>query len=241
MIHDVDESLRALIRKDVLNGSGVEIAFDAPTKDWAARRNQPTLDVYLYQIQEDVKQREVSYVSVRDDTGRVTERRPPARRFKLSYMLTAWTQRPEDEHRLLSAALGCLIRYDQLPKEMLAGALADQPDPVTLSIGLPLPPDRSLNDVWSALGGELKPALDLVVAAPFVTGRVEAAGPPVLEEPRIRIAQEAGGKKRTRPVQSPAASPWEIGDPVAAEAVTAGSTETPGRTVRVRELPRPAG
>lgn len=240
MIHDVDESLRALIRKDVLNGSGVEIAFDAPTKEWAARRNQPTLDVYLYQIQEDVKQREVSYVPVRDDTGRVTERRPPARRFKLSYMVTAWTQRPEDEHRLLSAALGCLMRYDQLPKELLAGALTDQPDPVSLSIGLPLPPDRSLNDVWSALGGELKPALDLVVTAPFVTGRVEAAGPPVLEGPRIRIAQERA-RKRSRPERPPAATRWDVGEPVAAEAVIAGSTETPGRTVRVRELPRPAG
>ena len=29
--------------------------------------------------------------------------------FKLSYLVTAWTQRPEDEHRLLSALLGALI------------------------------------------------------------------------------------------------------------------------------------
>ena len=32
---------------------------------------------------------------------------------------------------------------------------------------MPPPEDRALSDVWSALGGELKPSLDLVVIAPF--------------------------------------------------------------------------
>ena len=50
MIHDVDESLRALVARDALNGSGVEVAFDAPTKDWVARRNAPVVNLYLYDI-----------------------------------------------------------------------------------------------------------------------------------------------------------------------------------------------
>jgi len=33
--------------------------------------------------------------------------------------------------------------------------------------------------VWSALGGELKPSLDLVLAVPFDTRWSEMAGPPV--------------------------------------------------------------
>ena len=45
-----------------------------------------------------------------------------------------------------------------------------------LSIALPPPEDRSLADVWSALGGELKPSLDLVISAPFDTARVAARG-----------------------------------------------------------------
>ena len=56
-----------------------------------------------------------------------------------------------------------------------------------VSIALPPPKDRSLADVWSALGGELKPSLDLVVTAPFDSQRQIEAGPPVLEEPRIEV------------------------------------------------------
>ena len=78
MIQDVDESLRVLVRRDALNGGDVDIAFDAPTRDWSARRNTPTLDLYLYDIREDLVRREVMWDEVRDERGRVTVRRPPA-------------------------------------------------------------------------------------------------------------------------------------------------------------------
>jgi hypothetical protein len=43
--------------------------------------------------------------------------------------------------------------------------------------------------VWSALGGELKPSLDLVVTAPVDVARAIPAGPPVLEEPKFVVAR----------------------------------------------------
>src|SRR5438132_7414846 len=181
MIQDVDESLRALVKRDALNGTRADIAFDAPTKEWSSRRNTPTVDLYLYDIREDVERREVMWEDVKDDKGRVTERRPPPRRFKLSYLVTAWTQRPEDEHRLLSAVLSCFLPLESLPGDVLRGEVADQPDPLRVTIGLPLPADRAISDVWSALGGELKASLDLIVTAPFDTRRHRPVGPPVLE------------------------------------------------------------
>ena len=39
MIHDVDQLLEKLVKKDALNGSSVELVFEAPTKDWVARRS----------------------------------------------------------------------------------------------------------------------------------------------------------------------------------------------------------
>src|SRR6185369_15628726 len=36
MIHEVDELLEKLVKRDALNGSQVELVFDAPTKDWVA-------------------------------------------------------------------------------------------------------------------------------------------------------------------------------------------------------------
>jgi hypothetical protein len=179
MIHDVDESLRVLVRRDALNGADVDIAFDAPTREWASRRNSPTVDLYLYDIREDLQRRTVAWDPVREPDGKVNWRKPPPRQYKLSYLVTAWTQRPEDEHRLLSAVLYCFLRHERLPQDVLSGTMAGIQLPVLSTIALPPPPDRSLSDVWSALGGELKPSLDLVINAPFDVDRQEQAGPPV--------------------------------------------------------------
>lgn len=204
MIHDVDESLRALIRRAVASGSGVDISFEAPSREWSAKRTTPTINCYLYDIREDLTRRDVFYEEVRNGTGMVIERRQPPRRFKLSYLLSVWTQRTEDEHRLLSSLLGTFLQADVLPDDVLVGSLVDAGKPVIVSVALPPGEDRSISDVWSALGGELKPSLDLVVVAPFDVGRSLPAGPPVIEEPRISVArpdasaEPAGGGRRGR-------------------------------------------
>jgi hypothetical protein len=167
VIHEVDDALRRLIKEQALRGADVEIAFDAPTREWAARRNAPTIDVYLYDIREDVRRKERGLVNVRDEDGKVVSRREPPRFVKLSYLVTAWTQRAEDEHRLLSALLVGCMRHESLPAELLSGSLAALGLPVPMTIAQPPPEDRAFADVWTALGGELKPSLDVVVSTPF--------------------------------------------------------------------------
>ena len=248
VIHDVDESLRRLLRRDALNGSDVEVAFDAPTKEWAAARNAPSVDVYLYDIRENLRRRDVMYEEVRDEDGRVLARRPPPRRFDLSYLLTAWTQRPEDEHRLLAACLGCFLRYEVLPEDVLAGALADQDRPAHVHIALPPAEDRNISDVWSALGGELKPSLDLVVTAPFVTGRSVDVGAPVLEGPLLRV-RAAGVGEDARAAGARGPGPGATGRPargparqkVVAEELVQGARDDdrPGRNFWLKQLESP--
>src|SRR3954447_21275269 len=109
MISVVDDALREIVRTQALNGSDVEVVFDAPTKDWAARRNAPTVNLYLYDIREDLRRRERGFVETRNDQGIIVTRSPGPRFFKLSYLVTAWTQRPEDEHRLLDGLLRALL------------------------------------------------------------------------------------------------------------------------------------
>lgn len=181
MIQEIDQAIEAVIRQEALQGTSVEVVFDAPTKDWAARRSGPTLDVYLYDIREDVSRRNVGFREVRDGSGKVTGRAQPLRHYKLSYLLTAWTQRPEDEHRLLSVILTGFLQWNALPPYSLSGSLAEQPLPINFTIGEPPSHERAISDIWSALGGELKPSIDLVVTAPLDTRMVVAAGPPVLE------------------------------------------------------------
>ena len=202
MFYEVDEALRALVRAEVAGPAEVEVAFDAPTREWAARRNSPTINLYLYDIREDLRRRERGLINTYDDNGAVVDRRQPPRHFKVTYLITAWTQRPEDEHRLLSSLLYAFLRNETLPAELLSGRLAELELPVELSVALPPPEDRSFADVWSALGGELKPSLDVVVTAPADGGRRFPAGPPVEEGLAVGLGDgvRRDPPRRRRPV-----------------------------------------
>src|SRR5689334_21465 len=167
MINEVDESLRNLVNAEVINGADVDVLFDAPTRDWAGRRNTPTIDLYLYDIREDLRRRETGMIEVRDEQGLVVERRPPPRYFKLAYLITAWTQRPEDEHRLLSAILACFLRHDIMPDAALTPLLRELETPLQVMIAYPPPENRQVSDVWTSLGGDLKPSIDLVITIPL--------------------------------------------------------------------------
>jgi hypothetical protein len=168
MIHEVDEALRTLIADRALAGANVEVAFEAPSRDWAARRTAPTINSYLYDIREDTSRRERGPHFVREN-GEITGRRQPPRFYRLSYLVTAWTKLPQDEHRLLAVVLSGLLRNEILPAEALpsGGLLASAGMQIPVTVALPPPEARSIADIWSALGGDLKPSLDVVVTAPF--------------------------------------------------------------------------
>lgn len=185
MIPEIDEALRSLLRSS-LPDKGVEIAFDAPTRDWAARRNTPTVDAYLYDIREDLGRRERGVVAIRDERGIVVRRRQPPRYFRLSYLVTAWTKRAEDEHRLLAVVLGCLLAHDSLPIPEGPGHLSALGLQVPMTPAAPPAESRSIADIWSALGGDLKPSLDLVITAPYPVGPEYPVGPAVTEGAGLR-------------------------------------------------------
>ena len=109
----------------------------------------------------------------------MTHRAPAPRYYKLSYLVTAWTQRPDDEHRLLDALLRCFIRFDAIPDAFIIETLAETGLRCSITIAQPPPEDRAFADVWSSLGGELKPSLDVVVTAPLSRSILYPAGPPV--------------------------------------------------------------
>ena len=232
VIPEVDHALRILIEREAVDPAEVEVAFDAPSKDWASRRNAPTIDVYLYDIREDLRRRERGWLNEYDG-NRIRARHLPPRYFKLSYLVAAWTQRPEDEHRLLAALMGCFLRYEALPTEVLTGSLAALGLPVPVSVALPPPEDRSFADVWTALGGELKPSLDIVVTAPTDTGRSFPVGPAV-EKPPVLITEGLGGSVPRETARRRAIAESAIGDaaggPAGEEATSAdGKLQTRGR------------
>jgi hypothetical protein len=183
MIPDVDQALKTLIEREAVDPTEVEVVFDAPTKDWAGRRQGPTVDVYLYDIREDMRRRSRGLINEYDGQ-RVLARHLPPRYFKMSYLVAAWTQRPEDEHRLLASLLLNLLKFEALPRDVLNGSLAELGLPVPITVALPPPEDRSFADVWTALGGELKPSLDIVVTAP-IGGQSFPVAPAVVSPPTL--------------------------------------------------------
>lgn len=186
MINEVDETLRTLLRQEVLEGTDVEVELEAPTREWSARHSAPTIDLYLYDIREDLTRRESGKIPRYNEEGRVIGHVVPARTFKLSYLVTAWTQRPEDEHRLLSATLGCFLQHDFIPEEHLSDLLRQYGMKLIVQVGMPPPQDRQVSDVWTALGGNLKPSLDVVISMKVDAGVMEEARPLVMEPMFLR-------------------------------------------------------
>ncbi|MCX4958870.1 DUF4255 domain-containing protein [Streptomyces virginiae] len=202
MIHEVDEGLRRLLAESGLEASGIEVVFDAPTSEWAARRSAPTVCVFLYDIREDHTRRGSGAGEVYDADGFVVARRTPPRWFELTYLVTAWASRPQDEHRLLSQVLSCLVNTDTLPPHTLTGTLADLGLLVDVDAGGTGMDAPAASDVWSALGGELKPSLGLRVKAPLA-GISRVTAPPVTEGLVVDSVPQAapdgtGGRRRLR-------------------------------------------
>jgi hypothetical protein len=102
------------------------------------------------------------------------------RHFRLSYLVTCWTKRAEDEHRMLASVLGCLLETEVLPMAG-SGALGTLGLPVPLTVAVPPEEAGSASDIWSALGGVLKPSLDVVVTAPYPAASEGPVAPPVTD------------------------------------------------------------
>lgn len=201
MIPEVDKALGDLLRSGAIASGDVEVSFEPPTRDWAAGRNVPTVNVYLYDIREDSQRRKYGMIGVRDESGVMVRRRRPLRYFRLSYLVTCWTRRPEDEHRLLAAALGCVTGTEVL-KISGDGPLAALGEPATIALA-ELPGDsRSAADLWSALGGSLKPSIDVTVTAPYPAESGEPVARPVTETGVVARRLDTGdteGAVRPRP------------------------------------------
>jgi hypothetical protein len=178
MLADLDETLRNLLKGELENHGfeGVDIAFDAPSRDWSGQLSKPTVNVYLYDLREAESLRTSEWGRVARN-GRQFETRPPMV-MEASYAVTAWTQAVEDEHRLLSQVLAIFFAYPEIPQDKLNGRLANgsQAWPIKARIGQG---KGEKSDFWSAVGGQYKVSLDYVVRLSVESGAHRERGPEV--------------------------------------------------------------
>jgi Pvc16 N-terminal domain/Carboxypeptidase regulatory-like domain len=179
VIADLDEALRRLLRRELERHGfeGVEIAFDAPAKEWSGKLTSPTVDLFLYDLREATERASMSPTERRSNGQNSMS--PPPLRLELTYAVTAWTKAVEDEHRLLSQVLSILFSHRRLPEEVLAegsfGSSAGLADAET-SVGRPR---EEKADFWSAVGGQYKASIDFVVHTQVASGAAFVRGPEV--------------------------------------------------------------
>lgn len=163
MIHDLDEAIRQLLINEIpIKNGEVDVVFDQPTREWAARLSRPTLNVFLHDIRENLKLRHSQqWIVEQNPDGTATQRRTPVR-VDLHYMITAWATEAEDEHRLLAGTLMALFRQPHLPEDLLPESLRDQPVPIPLEVAQS---DELQNpaDVWNVLDNEIRTAIAFTV------------------------------------------------------------------------------
>ncbi|MBN2145915.1 MAG: DUF4255 domain-containing protein [Anaerolineales bacterium] len=187
MIDDLDEVLRRLLIREIpIKNGEVEIKFDQPKREWSARLSRPTLNIFLYDVRENLKLRgSENWQISRHKDGTVSQKRNPVR-VDLHYMITAWANDPDDEHRLLARVLMALFRQPHLPKDLLTPSLQNQPVPITLQIAQEADLDKP-TDVWNTIDNELKPAVALTIT--LVLDPYEPIVAPIVRTRELRFGQ----------------------------------------------------
>jgi hypothetical protein len=191
MLADLDEALRSLLRSSLAGHgfNGVEIAFDAPSREWAAGLSAPTLNLFMYDLRESAGGAAGEWTEHRAN-GEARLERPPLR-LDCAYSISAWTRAVQDEHRMLSQTLAVLLAHERLPGEVLGNALARQPDGIATRIGRAK--REATAEFWTALGGQYKLSLDYVVTLSCDPGVTFHRGPEVRTQ-TVRVRDRNGSR-----------------------------------------------
>jgi hypothetical protein len=194
MLADLDEALRSLLRSSLAahGFNGVQIAFDAPSREWAAGVSTPTLNLFMYDLRESPGVAAADWREHRSN-GQARLERPPLL-VDCAYSISAWTRAVQDEHRMLSQALAVLLAHERLPGNVLRDGLAAQGETITTRIGRAKREGSA--EFWSALGGQFKLSLDYVVTLAFDPGVAFHRGPEVRTQ-TVRVSDVDGRRATT--------------------------------------------
>ena len=126
MLADLDETLRGLLKDELERHGfeGVDIAFDAPSREWSGQLSKPTVNIFLY----DLREAEALRTS---EWSRMTARRAHASRAARRWSWSAPT-RSRRGRRPSRTSTGCSRRCSrsssptrELPQDALNGRLAN--------------------------------------------------------------------------------------------------------------------
>jgi hypothetical protein len=188
MLHLLDQTLEAFLREEVpLPARQIDVSFAAPDQDWGAKLSRPTVNLFLWDVRQNFAERMAGSDLVEENGKKY--RRSPSPRVDCRYLVTAWTTEVSDEHQLLGALLVAFLSHAEIGAAHLRGPLASVRPLPTMSVASPA--ETTSSDFWSAVGGKLKPGLDLLVTAVVDVAAMREAGPPV-DQYELRLRKQPG-------------------------------------------------
>ncbi|MGH9844971.1 MAG: Pvc16 family protein [Blastocatellia bacterium] len=175
--------------------------FDIPIKHWLEALTHPTLNFYLFDIQENTDLRQTDWLPPQTN-GKSATRRMPPRRFDLRFMVSAFADDIETEHQLLWWTLRTLLQNPELPppdwREKWKGKLLPEVFAQLDALEAPLPArigdkedSARLLDLWGALEAPPRPALVYIVTAPMDLEIGQEA--PLIFTRKLRYGDITGG------------------------------------------------
>lgn len=176
MIDGIDESLRALLLV-FLGEDKAEIRFEAPSAELATKG--AVVDVFLYDVADELEGLHADYWDVRDESGQVVARQAGIHRIRFSYLVTAFAKDVATEHRLLGKVLRGVVENPVVPRPLLVGELAEEAQPTQLRIARPLDNGRPKpHELFPALGIPARSSVELEVVAPLRPTPLGQVAPP---------------------------------------------------------------
>ncbi len=187
MLHHLDDSLEAYLRDLVpLPPRDVDVSFDTPDREWGSGITRPTLNLFLWDVRRSQRRATAGMETV--DVGGRPEHRRPAPRVEFRYLVTAWASENRDQHQILGAVLRTVVARPEIPDAQLRGELIGlDPRP---RVELATVMGNTQSELWTALDGQLKAGLDLMITLPIETGVGLEAGPPVDQVELVTRDQE---------------------------------------------------
>jgi len=186
MLHDLDRTLENLIiEKGKINRNEIEISFEQPTGEWSARLSRPTINLWCYDLRENIKLRTMNRQYERVD--KMAKSTFPPRRIDLSYLVTSWARKVEDEHQLLWRALAVLKRFSDLKPRDCEGELRYQTRDIPLFVANVTEAMPNMVDLWSVLDNQMR--LGFILTATVELDTEIGFESPLVLESTIRVGQ----------------------------------------------------
>lgn len=203
MIYELNETLRELLLREMPVRKGdIDIQFDLPKKEWSSRLSKPTVNIFLYDILENIELRgSEQWTQVDNGDGTVTLLRNPLR-VNFFYLITCWAKEIQDEQQLLSAVLTTLLRQPYLSEDLLPVSIKNQPVPVRLEVIQ----NKSLakhSDFWSTIDNDPHPGIRLTVTLtidpykPITSPRVATSEVRFHQNPNPETATQGGKEQKS--------------------------------------------